>query len=100
MRKHRLHHTPDLVADVAPIGNAEYEAALDTALAARRIVGEMNLDEILSTSHMAGKTNHIVKSGDSFLGIASRYKTSIDCIMHLEDVGDSSKLAALLVGNR
>jgi hypothetical protein len=56
------------------------------APAARRIVGEMNLDEILSTTHMAGKTNHIVKSGDSFLGIAAKYKTGIDCIMHLNSM--------------
>ena len=39
---------------------------------ARRIVGEMNLDEILSTTHMEGKKTHIVKRGNSFLGIAAR----------------------------
>lgn len=53
---------------------------------ARRIVGEMNLDEILSTSHMAGKQVHVVKRGDSFLGIASKYDTTIDCIMHLNSM--------------
>ena len=57
--------------------------ASSSAPAARRIVGEMNLDEILSTSHMEGKTNHIVKRGNSFLGIAAEYRTSIDLIMHL-----------------
>ena len=31
---------------------------------ARRIVGEMNLDEILSTSHMEGKKIHVVKRGE------------------------------------
>jgi hypothetical protein len=50
---------------------------------ARRIVGEMNLDEILSTSHMEGKKSHIVKRGNSFLGIAAEYQTSLDLIMHL-----------------
>jgi hypothetical protein len=50
---------------------------------ARRIVGEMNLDEILSTSHMDGKKNHIVKRGNSFLGIAAEHQTSLDLIMHL-----------------
>ena len=50
---------------------------------ARRIVGDMNLDEILSTAHMDGKQTHIVKRGNSFLGIAAEYKTNIDCIMHL-----------------
>ena len=50
---------------------------------ARRIVGDMNLDEILSTAHMDGKQTHIVKRGNSFLGIAAEYKTNLDCIMHL-----------------
>lgn len=50
---------------------------------ARRIVGEMNLDEILSTTRMDGKKSHIVKKGNSFLGIASQYKTTLDMIMHL-----------------
>ena len=50
---------------------------------ARRIVGEMNLDEILSTTHMAGKKTHIVKRGNSFLAIAAEYGTSLDSILHL-----------------
>ncbi len=53
---------------------------------ARRIVGEMNLDEILSTSHMQGKQVHVVKRGDSFLGIAAKYNTTIDCLMHLNSM--------------
>ncbi|MEO8614111.1 MAG: LysM peptidoglycan-binding domain-containing protein [Luteolibacter sp.] len=54
-----------------------------SAPVARRIVGEMNLDEILSTSHMDGKQTHIVKKGNSFFSIAAEHKTTIDCIMHL-----------------
>lgn len=54
-----------------------------SAPVARRIVGEMNLDEILSAAHMDGKKTHIVKRGNSFLGIASEYGTSLDSIMHL-----------------
>lgn len=50
---------------------------------ARRIVGEMNLDDILSTSHMEGKTTHVVKRGNSFLGIAAEYRTTLDFIMYL-----------------
>lgn len=50
---------------------------------ARRIVGDMNLDEILSTAHREGKETHVVKRGDSFLGMAGRYKTTLDMIMHL-----------------
>jgi hypothetical protein len=53
---------------------------------ARRIVGDINLDEILSTSHMAGKQIHVVQRGDSFIAIAERYKTNIDCIMHLNSM--------------
>jgi hypothetical protein len=53
---------------------------------ARRILGEINLDEILATDHMDGKQIHVVKRGDSLLGIASRHKTTIDCIMHLNSM--------------
>lgn len=60
--------------------------ASSSAPVARRIVGDMNLDEILSTSHMDGKTIHVVKRGDSFLAIASQYKTTIDCIMYLNSM--------------
>jgi hypothetical protein len=54
-----------------------------SAPVARRIVGEMNLDEILSTTHMQGKQIHVVKRGNSFLGIADQYQTSLDMILHL-----------------
>ncbi len=57
-----------------------------SAPVARRIVGEMNLDEILSTAHMEGKKTHVVKRGDSFLGIAAQNKTTIDSIMHLNSM--------------
>jgi len=49
---------------------------------ARRIVGDMNLDEILSISHLQGKKTHVVKKGNSFFGIAAEYKTNLDSIMH------------------
>lgn len=54
-----------------------------SAPVARRIVGEMNLDEILSTAWMDGKKSHIVKRGNSFLGIAAEYHTTLDMILHL-----------------
>ena len=53
---------------------------------ARRILGEMNLDDILSSSHMEGKKIHIVKRGDSMLGIAAQNMTTIDCIMQLNSM--------------
>ena len=55
---------------------------------ARRIVGEMNLDEILSADHMEGKQIHVVKRGDSFFSIAAKYKTTLDCIIHLNSMVD------------
>lgn len=59
---------------------------------ARRIVGEINLDEILSASHMEGKQLHVVKRGDSLLGIAAKYNTTIDCIMHLNSMMELPKI--------
>lgn len=53
---------------------------------ARRIVGEMNLDDILSSAKMDGKQTYAVKRGDSYLGIAAKHQTSIDCIMHLNSM--------------
>lgn len=55
---------------------------------ARRIVGEMNLDDLLSASHMEGKQIHIVRPGESFLGIAAKHNTTLDCIMHLNGLMD------------
>jgi hypothetical protein len=55
---------------------------------ARRIVGEMNLDDLLSAAHMDGKEIHIVRPGESFLGIAAKHKTTLDCIMHLNGLMD------------
>lgn len=55
---------------------------------ARRIVGEMNLDDLLSASHMEGKSIHIVRPGESYLGIAAKYNTTLDCIMHLNGLLD------------
>lgn len=50
---------------------------------ARRIVGEMNLDEILSSSFREGKTDYEVKRGDSYYAIVGRNDTSLDMMMHL-----------------
>ncbi|QTN33688.1 LysM peptidoglycan-binding domain-containing protein [Akkermansiaceae bacterium] len=50
---------------------------------ARRIVGQMNLDEILASHFTEGKTEYEVKRGDSYFAIAGRSDTSLDMIMHL-----------------
>ncbi|WP_367872402.1 LysM peptidoglycan-binding domain-containing protein [Luteolibacter sp. Populi] len=55
---------------------------------ARRILGEMNVDEVLSATHMQGKELHIVRSGNTFTGIAAKHHTTLDCIMHLNGLLD------------
>ena len=55
---------------------------------ARRIIGEMNLDDLLSAGNMEGKEIHIVRSGESYLGIAAKHDTSLDCIMYLNGLMD------------
>lgn len=59
---------------------------------ARRIVGEMNLDEMLSAGRMVNKEVYSVKRGDSYLGIAGKYGTSLDMIMHLNGLMDLKSL--------
>ncbi|MGA0845142.1 MAG: LysM peptidoglycan-binding domain-containing protein [Luteolibacter sp.] len=63
-----------------------------SAVPARRIIGDMNLDKLLSFDHLDGKQIHLVKPGESLLGIASRYQTNIDCIMQLNLMLDLPRL--------
>ncbi len=53
---------------------------------ARRILSMMNLDEILSSESRVGKTTYKVKSGDSHFAIAGRNETSLDMIIHLNNM--------------
>jgi len=48
---------------------------------ARRIVGEVNMDLLLSKIPMPGKTEHKVRRGEALLTIAGRNQTTIDYIM-------------------
>lgn len=59
---------------------------------ARRIVGEMNMDDLLSAARMEGKSVHVVQRGESYLGIAAKYKTTLDCIMHLNGLLEPTAL--------
>ena len=59
---------------------------------ARRIVGEMNLDEILSSAFIEGKANYEVKRGDSYFAIADRNDTSMDMLMHLNGMMELKNL--------
>lgn len=59
---------------------------------ARRIVGQMNLDEILSSGFPDGKTRYEVKRGDSYFAIAGRNETSLDMLMHLNGMMELKNL--------
>ena len=59
---------------------------------ARRILGELNLDDLLSTEEMNGKTTYAVKPGDNFTRIAAEHETTLDCIMHMNGLQQMDKL--------
>ena len=63
-----------------------------SAPTARRIVGQMNLDEILSSGFLEGKTHYEVKRGDSYFAIADRQDTSLDMLMHLNGMMELQNL--------
>ncbi len=59
---------------------------------ARRIVGEMNLDEVLSAANMENKKVYKVVRGDSYFGIAAKQDTNLDMIMYLNGLMDLGSL--------
>ena len=63
-----------------------------SAAEARRILGELNLDDLLSTEVMAGKVMYEVKPGDNFTRIAQQHDTTLDCIMHMNGLQRMDKL--------
>lgn len=63
---------------------------------ARRILGEMNLDEILSTDSKEGKSIHKVVRGDSFFGIAGKNQTTLEAIIYFNRL---TSLDALFPGD-
>ncbi len=50
---------------------------------ARRIIGEINMDQLFSPSYTAGKAQHIVQPGENLGRIADKYHTNIDFIIRL-----------------
>jgi hypothetical protein len=54
-----------------------------TCSEAKRIIGEINLDELYSINQKAGKKDYIVQPGDSLALIASRQGTNMDMIVRL-----------------
>ncbi len=69
-----------------------FDPGSEAADEARRILGEMHLDRLLSTEEMEGKSIHKVERGDSFLKIAKMYRTTLDCIMHLNGLQGMERL--------
>lgn len=63
-----------------------------SALAAYRVLGEMKLDEVLSIRPGDGKVKYTVKSGDSYIRIASEHKTNLDLLMLLNGLTRLDKL--------
>ncbi len=59
---------------------------------ARRIVGEMNLDEVLSGANAENKKVYQVVRGDSYFGIAAKHETNLDMIMYLNGLMDLGSL--------
>ena len=61
----------------------EYYPESKTYLDARRIVGEVNMDLLLSKIPMEGKKEHVVSRGEALVTIARHNKTTIDYIMRV-----------------
>lgn len=59
---------------------------------ARRILGEINLDEILSVENMANKKIHRVAPGEGYLRIATGNETTLDSIMFLNGLTEFGSL--------
>ncbi|MFU8892305.1 MAG: LysM peptidoglycan-binding domain-containing protein [Luteolibacter sp.] len=57
--------------------------ASSAAPAARRILGEMNLDALLTTASMDGKIDYTVVSGDALFAIVNRHGTTLENLMHI-----------------
>lgn len=50
---------------------------------AKRIIGEINLDQLYAAESKAGKKDYIVQPGDSLALIASRQNTTVDLLIRL-----------------
>ncbi len=59
----------------------EYYPDSQAASQARDIIGEINMDLLLSRAPIPGKEEHVVKRGDILSPIARKYHTSINYIM-------------------
>lgn len=53
---------------------------------ARRIVGDMNMDELLGSRSGFGREIHKVRPGDSYLAIAANHETTVAMMIHLNSM--------------
>lgn len=51
-----------------------------TTAEARRIIGEMNLDDLYAHEVVGGKRDYIVQPGDSLLAIAGKHQTTLEAL--------------------
>ena len=54
-----------------------------TCAEARRIIGEINMDQLFSPNYTSGKKDYIVQPGDSLNFIAQKNQTNVDFILRL-----------------
>ena len=54
-----------------------------TCAEAKRIIGEINMDQLFAAESKAGKKDYIVQPGDSLALIASRQNTTVDLLIRL-----------------
>ena len=62
------------------------------ASAARRVLGEINLDELLSGQMMGGKVVHCVRPGETYADIAEIYRCDLDCLLQINSLMDPAKI--------
>ncbi|MDP0490918.1 MAG: LysM peptidoglycan-binding domain-containing protein [Verrucomicrobiota bacterium JB023] len=55
---------------------------------ARRILGEVHLDELFIGKNDRGRTIHTVEKGDAPFALAKQYETTLDCMMALNGMYD------------
>lgn len=64
----------------------------NAAKEARRILGQMNLDQLLATQDMTHKVTYTVKRGDTYFGIAGKHNTNLPNLVLLNNLNRIDRL--------
>ena len=64
----------------------------DHGAEARRILGEINLDGLLSIENMANKSIYTIRAGQGYLNAANNSRTTLDCVMFLNGLLEMTPL--------